>query len=1194
MSIPQGNVNLLTLDKISTLEINPAPEGYTDQSIELKLVAEEIKFTTDLDIKGQNIPILGDPDFKDTPVITLKNVDVDAVIDLEVFKMSNDVWNEFQLGQIISMPCVSQVVSNVTSPHFENTIGDLEILISDNWPSWLTIHADNIKAKIEQMLTTQFEQIFNDSIPAYLEKERTKTCNSLPYPGGVEPYFAFTGLLGTLLLELITTGFAFQNSDGSWPADSFQFSINDLMNALLGLGADSTYTLTNVASLIGDGDFFYNVTLAELGIVGLDQFKNLDLRTVTAQELFVSLGLDNIGLNGNVLIDVMYPNSYFENPSVGMSSISELHKNLDDIQQGNPPDDQTPGVYKSADGNYTIIQNLTLGFGVADAASSQDLGLYVSDQQVAGLYVQSITDNTVCALEPLQNMTVSDLTLSSGDATGSFYCSSPKSQYADCPLDALQALNQTWSTQASKDQINSFLQQGLTFISTPQDDAKYQNGTPFSTDLTKFLNQQFIPGAHDSCQGIESQTPTKYIGAWEDGSTIFKYIAIAFFVLFGLCFLGLPLLYGWWNEEEDLEEDVQSEKTEEFEDVYCAQMADSSSSRVGYVSPESSVADGLNLEPIVEEPSHDTATTASRATTLSTTVPGTSTEALQALHHADRTTRNTLSFMPAVEKLYPSLAFHRGTPMWSRWCVPLYIIGTTFLFMSATCGYASKVYANVEISGLTFQVLVDEFTLANSISRSWDANTYVLAILIALSAVVWPYLRLIFLFALWYTPPRVIRSRARGRCLEMIDFLGKWCICNVFVIDQMIIGFQVHVNNTDTWKNIAFLPKDFLTVDMWVYPEYGVIAYVIGCILTQILQQFLLHSHRHCAALDHLPSDERSAAQTFGHDRRSAAMATVKKDPLTLATRASTSCDLEEPKYALMNHKFVSEKGHVEVTKFGAFVSFFILTCAVACLVVGSLVTIIRYDFQGLATIVMGDQVTRNYSFWDMANILIPTYFEETASMRFIWFIFIFYGFIMPLVYLLAIIALWILPLSLWGQRAVHIACESFQSWQALEVFLAAAIISGLSLGMFSDMLVEIPCDGLNKVIVTFNDWLQLDNPTCFASVATLQGAIALLIFSAVFILFLGQLTLGLSRLALQDRTFHPEEKEDDEPPKKLGKGGRKFFRFLRKGLIACRFIRIVEHDKNETEMSDRSVAKDRLVEHGDAVHRHTPRHMSV
>ena len=199
--------------------------------------------------------------------------------------------------------------------------------------------------------------------------------------------------------------------------------------------------------------------------------------------------------------------------------------------------------------------------------------------------------------------------------------------------------------------------------------------------------------------------------------------------------------------------------------------------------------------------------------------------------------------------------------------------------------------------------------------------------------------------------------------------------------------------------------------------------------------------------------------------------------------------------------------------------------------------------------------------------------------------------------------------------------------WAKFHRFLTNILCWGLSLSDFSDMLVEDPCALLNKVLITMNEWLNLDNPTCFASVAydfefsislmseipacsishsriqnwkskfvdskiytnfklkfhlifkfhfhskfniiiqtknrTVQGKIWLLIFAAVFILFLGQLVLGLSRLALQDRSFHPDEHYTEKQlnKQKLGKGARKFFRCLRKGLVALYFIRMVDHD---------------------------------
>ena len=82
---------------------------------------------------------------------------------------------------------------------------------------------------------------------------------------------------------------------------------------------------------------------------------------------------------------------------------------------------------------------------------------------------------------------------------------------------------------------------------------------------------------------------------------------------------------------------------------------------------------------------------------------------------------------------------------------------------------------------------------------------------------------------------------------------------------------------------------------------------------------------------------------------------------------------------------------------------------------------------------------------------------------------------------------------------------------------------------------MEGPCGGLNEVIIMFNEFFGLSNPTCFASVATLQWNLALLIWAAIFLLLLGQMVLGLSRLALQDRSFHPGEHDGDSKDKDMG-----------------------------------------------------------
>jgi hypothetical protein len=57
-----------------------------------------------------------------------------------------------------------------------------------------------------------------------------------------------------------------------------------------------------------------------------------------------------------------------------------------------------------------------------------------------------------------------------------------------------------------------------------------------------------------------------------------------------------------------------------------------------------------------------------------------------------------------------------------------------------------------------------------------------------------------------------------------------------------------------------------------------------------------------------------------------------------------------------------------------------------------------------------------------------------------------------------------------------------------------------------------------------FNQWLKLENPTCFNVAGELYWRIIFLNFSAAVIFIVCSIVLGLSRLALTDRAFLPEE----------------------------------------------------------------------
>ena len=234
---------------------------------------------------------------------------------------------------------------------------------------------------------------------------------------------------------------------------------------------------------------------------------------------------------------------------------------------------------------------------------------------------------------------------------------------------------------------------------------------------------------------------------------------------------------------------------------------------------------------------------------------------------------------------------------------------------------------------------------------------------------------------IWWAPSNWLKARRRGQWLEMIEFWGKWTLSIVFVINQVILAFSVNINSTIVWPNATYWPEDFISVDLRLDLEEGLIMYTIVCFLMQFVQTYMLHSHRRCSAMDQLPDDAESAAQAFGADNLAMAIAHVKTDAKTAASKLSTKrksghTDLsaesteqdDKFKYALMNHRFVSTSGYIRITLLGKCIGLFLLGGALICLVVGTFLIIQQYSFEGIPVLIMGEFASRSFSFWQMAG----------------------------------------------------------------------------------------------------------------------------------------------------------------------------------------------------------------------------------
>jgi hypothetical protein len=188
-----------------------------------------------------------------------------------------------------------------------------------------------------------------------------------------------------------------------------------------------------------------------------------------------------------------------------------------------------------------------------------------------------------------------------------------------------------------------------------------------------------------------------------------------------------------------------------------------------------------------------------------------------------------------------SLCNHEVVPLWARIAIPLSIIATIALFISAhvSVGASVGIYLNYGDSTL-YHMSMFEFTLSNSINDMWEAKVYALSILIAVCSGGWPYVKSVFVGIAWVVPRKYFSQHRRDTMLTWLDILGKWSLIDAFVLVIFIVAFRFHVANPE----MMGIPFDIAAADVFVRPDWGIHGFIIAAILQLILTHGVIYYHR--------------------------------------------------------------------------------------------------------------------------------------------------------------------------------------------------------------------------------------------------------------------------------------------------------------------------------------------------------------
>jgi hypothetical protein len=161
---------------------------------------------------------------------------------------------------------------------------------------------------------------------------------------------------------------------------------------------------------------------------------------------------------------------------------------------------------------------------------------------------------------------------------------------------------------------------------------------------------------------------------------------------------------------------------------------------------------------------------------------------------------------------------NEAIPKLWRYGIPIYLLGAMSLLVVSDIGSGvTAEYILMQPDGTIFeQRTLLTVSIFNSVQKLWETGSYALAILIGVTSVMWPYIKLILTFLSWMVPFKNIRRREH--LLEVIDVLGKWSFVDIFVLLIIMVAFRQTIavgfggkltNNNIAWRSYNFPTKLF-------------------------------------------------------------------------------------------------------------------------------------------------------------------------------------------------------------------------------------------------------------------------------------------------------------------------------------------------------------------------------------------------
>jgi len=364
-------------------------------------------------------------------------------------------------------------------------------------------------------------------------------------------------------------------------------------------------------------------------------------------------------------------------------------------------------------------------------------------------------------------------------------------------------------------------------------------------------------------------------------------------------------------------------------------------------------------------------------------------------------------------------------PIHVRWGILLFLLVTFVLLLFADFG------SGVSADSIMMQegVIVETFTILNlsvvsSVGKLWDAESYPLAIFIAITSIGWPYIKLALATVAWVTPYR--NPRRRERLIEIIDALGKWSFVDIMVLVEIMVAFR---------SSLVLAPG--LSLDVVIMAQWGFYGFVIATMLSLSSTHIILHYHR----------------KVHYHQKpKTGDMATSGDDGNVVESGDKISTESN-------NDRVDDEKRGLK--ELGDLSTGFVVT-AITSLLVSSAVFLagVTTKLFEVTSTRATESETVSYSISSIGMAIPGAYIDPNhAGTRFIQFMWFFLGIVTPVLCSALFLVLYAVPSLSKGWMEIIFTCAEITfAWSCAEVLFLSTIMAVTQMPIFGDGLIENSC----------------------------------------------------------------------------------------------------------------------------------------